>query len=283
MRLIFIDDSQQKDCPREGVGDLVSLGAVSVPEDAVSPFAQALRSIRKDLAIPDGEEIKWKPAQGSFLAAAGGAVNAELRTRMLEAAIDLGIQSMVVIVDHSATYTSRSVTDLGAIILKWLYERITMHLGDRHELGIVIADKPGGGPSQEGKWLAGTLDLTDNGTEYVEPDRVVLPIVTAPSHHLPHLQLADLVVAASTAALAGRPAGLDLKDLLYRLAHKHALGSINGAGVVLWPPRPNLYYWAFGEDSYSRPSAMAGYVLPHKDFKYSSDDGLGGTQATVSD
>jgi hypothetical protein len=40
--------------------------------------------------VPDGEEIKWKPARKTFLATAGGDVVGELRQRMLQAAIGLG-------------------------------------------------------------------------------------------------------------------------------------------------------------------------------------------------
>ena len=99
----------------------------------------------------------------------------------------------------------------------------------------MIADKPGGGHKEDSRWLAETLQLTSDGTEYVTPGRIVLPIVTAHSHHLPHLQLADLVVAATTAAVAGRQSGLSLGPLLAKLMHRHKLGDANGAGIVLWP------------------------------------------------
>ncbi|MFD5616754.1 DUF3800 domain-containing protein [Kitasatospora sp. NPDC127060] len=272
MRLIFIDDSRQMDCPRERVGDLIALGGVSVPEKSVLPFAEDLQRIKKDLGIPADEEIKWKPAKKSFLATAGGDLVKDLRRRMLQAAIDRDIRSMVVILDHSRAYTGCTVEEAGREILKWLYERISMHLGDHDDVGIVFADKPGGGSAQEGKWLASTLALTDNGTEYIAPGKVVLPIVTAPSHHVPHLQLADLVVAASTAAVAGRQSAVDLKDLLYPLAHKRSTGSINGAGVVIYPDRPNLYYRAFGEETYWR--GWVGFGLPDKQFDYFDNVGL---------
>jgi hypothetical protein len=149
-----------------------------------------------------------------------------------------------------------------------------MCLSDHDDIGIVIADKPGGGSVQETQWLAGTLALTNDGTEYVTPDRVVLSIVTAPSHHLPHLQLADLVTAATTAAVAGRPSGLQLRDLLLGIAHKHARGYAGGAGIVLWPRRPNLFYWAFGETAWEIPSTASGYGLPWSHWEYGTDDGL---------
>jgi hypothetical protein len=279
MRLVFIDDSQQRDPPRRDLGHLLAIGAVIVPQQQVADYAAALATIRTEIGIPPGEEIKWKPPQGSFLKGAGGEVVTQLRIRMLQAAIDHQIRSIVVILDHSAAYTSRTQGEVGKEILKWLYERVTMHLADHDDIGIMIADKPGGNSAQEGRWLTETLTLTNDGTEYVEPGRVVLPIVTAPSHHVPHLQLADLVVAASTAAVAGRKSGLDLKSLLRQLIHRHRLGDINGAGVVLFPEEWNLYYWAFDEESCSRPSTNSGFRLPYPKSKYATDDGLG-TQVT---
>ncbi|WP_405904924.1 hypothetical protein OG742_01595 [Streptomyces sp. NBC_00828] len=52
--------------------------------------------------------------------------------------------------------------------------------------------------------------------------------------------------------------------------------AINGAGVVIFPEHPNLYYWAFGETLYARPSYMMGYDLPRSESLYFEDDGLQG-------
>ena len=147
-------------------------------------------------------------------------------------------------------------------------------LGDVGDIGLVIADKPGGGSAEENKWLAASLDLTNHGTEYIEPDKIILPIVTAHSHHVPHLQLADLVVAATTAASAGRPRALELVPLLRPLMHRHRLRYVNGAGIVQFPEHMNLYYWAFGETGWARPSAMSGWALPRKGYDYADDPGL---------
>lgn len=275
MRLVFIDDSQQQEPPRRGLGHLLAIGAVIVPEQQIAPYAAALAAIRTDLGIPAGDEIKWKPPKGSFLASAGGETALALRTRMLQAAIDHEIKSIVVIIDHSAAYVQRPQPEVGREILKWLFERVSMLLDDHQDVGIMIADRPGGGSADEGRWLADTLRITDDGTEYVQPGKIVLPIVTAPSHHVPHLQLADLVVAATTAAIAGRKGGLDLKEWLTKLMHRHSLGDINGAGVVLFPPKYNLYYHAFGETSCSKPGRNTGFELPKRGEPYYADDGLG--------
>jgi hypothetical protein len=180
-----------------------------------------------------------------------------------------------VIIDHTARYQDRSKPEVGKIILKWLYERVSMHLADHDDIGIMIADKPGGGAREEKRWLAESLDLTGDGTEYVEPDRVVLPVVTADSRHVPHLQLADLVAAATTGAIAGNPAALELGPLLAKLMHRHSLGDVNGAGLVLFPDfYYNLLYYCFGETGASRPSTMATYKLPWHGWPWATSDGL---------
>lgn len=274
MRLVFIDDSQQREPPRRGLGHLMAMGAVIFPEEEVAPYADTLAAIRVDLGIPSREEIKWKAPKGSFLAGAGGDVAGTLRARMLEAAIDHKVKSIVVVIDHSASYTQRNQAEVGREILKWLFERVSMLLDDYDDIGIMIADKPGGGSAEEGRWLADTLCITGDGTEYVEPGKIVLPIVTAPSHHVPHLQLADLVVASTTAAIAGRKSGLDLAPKLVKLMHRHSLGDVNGAGLVIFPPKYNLYYQAFGETGCSKPGRNTGFVLPVKGHPYYDDDGL---------
>jgi hypothetical protein len=143
MRILFIDDSQQQDPPRQGLGHLLAIGAVSFPEAQIAGYAADLHTIRSELDIPGNEELKWAPSKGSYLTGRWDTLR-ELRTRMLEAANRRDVKTMVVILDHSARYSDRTQAKAGAEILKWLYERMSMHLGDACEIGLVIADKPGG-------------------------------------------------------------------------------------------------------------------------------------------
>lgn len=110
----------------------------------------------------------------------------QLREQMLKLAVDLGISSVVVVWDRGLV--SWPVNEVQIEILRWVYERISMCV-PVDEVALVIADEPGGGRRDRKQWLAETLQLTDHGTEYVTPDRIVLPIVTTPSDHVPHLQL----------------------------------------------------------------------------------------------
>src|SRR5258707_810594 len=71
VRLVFLDDSIQTDPRRAGLGELVAVGAVLVPDTSVKPYAAALAALRTDLGVPYGEEIKWKAPKNTFLAGAG--------------------------------------------------------------------------------------------------------------------------------------------------------------------------------------------------------------------
>jgi hypothetical protein len=184
----------------------------------------------------------------------------QLREQMLKLAVDLGISSVVVVWDRGLV--SWPVNEVQIEILRWVYERISMCV-PVDEVALVIADEPGGGRRDRKQWLAETLQLTDHGTEYVTPDRIVLPIVTTPSDHVPHLQLADLVVGATTAAVAGNRYALGLAPLLHQLAHKNAYGAAGGAGIKLFPnDLLNLHHWAFAEDTYWKVGMNSGWGLP---------------------
>lgn len=246
MQLVFIDDSGTQDPPRQHLGELVSVGAVIFPEESVAPYAQALATVRSEIGMPPDQEIKWNPPKGSWLAQAGFDVRNSLRRRMLELAAEAEVRTAVVVWDRGALPWEKK--DIASEILRYLYERIEIHLETLDQRGVVIADVPGGGSADHTKWLSEALDLATAGTPYVKPNRVIMPIVTAPSHHVLHIQLADLVTAATTAAVAGRTSGLGLVDLLKPLARRNAYQRIGGAGVVLWPPDlVDLYHWLFGE------------------------------------
>lgn len=149
MRVAFLDDSEQASPPRAGIGNLLAFAAAIFPEQSLAPFDRDLSGIVTDLGIPAAEEIKWNPPRGSFLKSAGGELVKTLRRRMLEAAIEHQVRTVTVIIDHGARYQSYTKPELGQTILKWLYERVSMHLGDHGDIGIMIADKPGGGAKEE--------------------------------------------------------------------------------------------------------------------------------------
>lgn len=73
--------------------------------------------------------------------------------------------------------------------------------------------------------------------------------MTAPSHHIPHLQLADLVTAATVAAVAGNLYALELTPRLTQIADRLPEDRVGGAGLTVWPPDSlmDLYWHLYGE------------------------------------
>lgn len=190
---------------------------------------------------------------------------------MLTLASDLDARSLAVVWDRGRV--SWPVDEVRRRVLTYLYDKVSLCLKIIDGHAVVIAHESGGGPSDQKAWLAETLPLTDEGTEYTKPDRIVLPIMTAPSHHVPHLQLADLIAGATTAAVAGNPYALDLKPQLMTLAHRNNRKRVGGAGLTLWPlDLYNLFFWIYDDDAYIRGNS--GWALPDPRLPYSDSDGL---------
>jgi len=279
VRIAFLDDSAQPEPIRDGLGRLVALGAVVVDEAALDQWTEEFRDLCRRLKLPKGTEVKWSPPKGNWLRDAGMSVRQELREGMLQLAIDHEIRSIVVLADQDQVNWSEQ--DTQKRMLQYLYERVSMHLEDLDEVGVMLADEPGGAAKKHKEWLAQTLRLTSYGTEYVDPFRIVLPILISHSDHVPHLQLADLVVAATTAAVAGNRYALELVPLLQQVAHTNARGYAGGAGVKLIPDElRNLHYWVFEEDTFWKVGTGEYWPLPTADLPYATDDGLAVTKGS---
>lgn len=246
MWLAFGDDSvlPVKYVRRTSLGTLVSVGAVVFDESGLADYSSKIALLRTRLGIPLDCELKWSPEDGSWLKAPEGAKHRTLiRKAMLAAAVETGAKSVVVTIEQGLTQTEARVRGLA---LRYLYDKLSIYMKDGTGRGVLIADEPGGGPKDQKKWLASTVALTSEGSAYTRPEQIVLPIVTAQSHHIEHLQLADLVVSATTQAIAGNDYALEFPSSLSALAHRNAYGRIGGAGVTLWPPQLyDLYFWLF--------------------------------------
>lgn len=282
MYFAFMDDSarEEKDVPRGGLGPLHAYGAVIFPKDSLQPYREQLAQLRTDLGVPAGTEFKWSPDGGPLHKKWTDLHTA--RVRMLESAADLGVKACVVVCAPKLMPTW-SEAELKSEMLEYLYERVTYTLGE--EKGIVIADQPGGGRKDETRWLADALELDTDGTQYVKPadKQILLPIITTRSDHVDHLQLADLVAAATTALIAGAPRADRYTDLIYKLLAKNYRDYAGGTSLKFipsaqgnWRALMNLAHWVFGEDAYVVPesSSSLGYTLPHGAWMYGSDNGL---------
>jgi len=272
MQFVFVDDSEERTPRRLGLGHLVGVGAVVFPERSLVGYTDGMRALRDELGVPRNIELKWSPPDGHWLKTPeGNAIRTSLRRRMLTLAGELGAHSLTVIWDRG--HLAWSIPDTRRTVLTYLYDKVSLCLATMDDHGVVIADEPGGGPADQKAWLAKTLPLTDAGTDYTKPDRIILPITTAPSHHIPHLQLADLVTGATTAAIAGNRFALDLKLELMALVQRNSYGRVGGAGLTLWPPDlNNLFHWICDDDAYIRSGV--GVQLPQAGLLFADSDGL---------
>lgn len=284
MDVFFADDSSQR-ASRRGLGKLVAFGGLAFEENELAPFAEDVDGIATRYGIPPEVELKWSPdpRKDRWL-------HEEFRdpqrrdcySEVLHAAREHGGRAIVVVWDTGRT----SLQGVQAFdrCVDYLFERIETHLQKENRLGLVVADRPGGGKSEEEAFLAAFLLRVTLGTGYKKGENVQLNVLTTPSHLLRHLQAADLVTGIATGAVGGNPYALALAGALNPLLLRNALGSIGGTGLKLFPQDlVNLHYHCFGETTFAKVSAMAGWTLPAErgwwppksELPFYRDDGLG--------
>ena len=274
MHLVYIDDTKQNG-KRHKMGKLASLGAVVFPENQIKPFADAFYEAYDKFQIPHHVELKWSNHDKSdwFRAQDRTLVQTSLRESILEKAAYHEATIVVASWDLGSQVTMQGVA-AEEWLIRFVFELVTILLRNSGQTGLLIFDKPGGGQADEENWVTATKSLTALGTEYVAADSIVSPVLTAHSHHHPHLQLADLVVGATTAAIAGSAYGLELIPLLKPLFATGPRGNIGGVGLKTYPDLlNNLHYWILEENELSRSGSSQ--TLPSKSFvRYVDNDGL---------
>jgi hypothetical protein len=144
VRIAFLDDSEQASPPRAGLGHLLAFAAAIFPEEGLAPLPRicptswphwaSLRARKSSGTRP--EEASYGAPTGISSRPCGGKCSNPLLNHQ--------VRTVTVIIEHDARYQSYSKAELGKAILKWFYERVSMHLGDHNDIGIMIADKPGG-------------------------------------------------------------------------------------------------------------------------------------------
>ena len=277
MYLMFVDDSGsgRGPLPREGLEELVVLGAVIIHEHQVAKYSTQVAELRSRLSIPEDVEYKWNPPKNSFLKEADEQIRVDLARGMLEAAAECDITTIVVACDQGRLGWEKSASE--PFLRPWIFERFEYYLTAKEGTGIAVWDEPGGGSKDRARFLVDSRTLMAEGTDYVKSGRILLPFLTAPSEHVALLQLADLVAAATTAALAGRRRGLDLLDLLRPLMRRNSWGLAGGYGLALWPRSPlvGLYYWIAGDTSrHDRPLEPQGLPFASSGNVFAEECGL---------
>ncbi len=242
---VFVDETtvRAQHVQRAHLGTLEAYGAVALPGSLLPRFAARTAEIRAEFRLGE-EELKWSPdrKRQPLQFALGARGREPVQRALLAAAAECGAWTATVVWDRDRDPSPDAHVEKW--LLKLLYERISMGLADRDGLGTVVFDQKHSLRGHDADWLATTRNLTDHGTEYAAASRIVNRFVMGPSDHLPGLQLADLVVGATTALVAGQKGGLALREPLLGLAHLPESGELAGAGLKLWPRSlEGLYAW----------------------------------------
>lgn len=271
MRVTFLDDSVRTG-QRGGMGKLVAMGGIILDEAELRPLSDDIETIVARYAIPAACELKWSPPPGNWIHDnLVGTARHQCYAELLDAAHARGAQAVTAVIDTGRVTQQGSTALLKAF--EFAVERVQMTLERAGHLGIVVADRPGGGADEETRFLRDVLTTIDHGTMFVEARQIVFNAVTTPSHLVRHLQIADLVVGITTAMVGGDigyagPIFPHVKQMMLQNAN----GTIGGTGLKLWPNAlRNLYHWALGEDTYWRVSMNAGVTLPWWEWPYFYD------------
>lgn len=127
--------------------------------------------------------------------------------------------------------------------------------------GILIVDRPGGGRSDEDRFLYECLETMRQGTDYVNMEHIILH-ACCPSRFTRLLQLSDVIISCSIATASGEkeyapPVFEKIKRILCKESDR--IGSV---GFKFHPDfcYVNLYRWLLGDSHYVRFNA--GYPLP---------------------
>lgn len=273
MLFFFADDSTHKGA-RNGMGKLVAFGGLLVEGHQLRQMSNAIDGALQEHGVPLNEEIKWSPRKGSWIYEnLHGESRESCYRAILQAAVDAGSKVVVAICDP----------EMRRIKPKWGFERcvtytlerLSNYLSNSMTEAVIISDRPSGGPKQADEFLAAFIEHLDSEFNHMLAESFAMNMLTAPSHMVRQLQVADLVVSITTAMASGNTKWAEKYfDLIKQMMLTNYLGYVGGTGLKVYPDQlTNLYHWVIGEDSFVKVGKMAGVALPHKSYSYYESDG----------
>lgn len=273
MQFFFADDSAQQGA-RSGMGKIVAFGGVLIAADQLRPLSDKIDAIAEKFGIPNKEEIKWSPKKGSWIHGnLQGDNRASCYKEILSAALDSDCKAVVAACDFKMRNLKpewgfeRCVT--------YALERISTHLSKASDQAVIIADRPSGGHKEADQFLAAFLEHLSSNRNHMLEETFSMNMLTAQSHMSRHLQIADLVVAISTAMVAGQTKwAAEYFEIVKAMMLRNVLGYAGGTGLKVYPDQlVNLYHWVLGENAFVKAANGMGWPLPSENILYASDDG----------
>jgi len=253
MKILFIDDSQQKDEYNKKV--YLGHGGFCIDARNIKDLYNDYAKIREDYEIPWSVESKWSPDKDHYFR--GKKFKSKRQIFYKETLLLLNkynVNILCVIHDINECYGPKyhkwatKQTNLWAIKeqFKYLIERFERpYLEDNDDLGIIIADHYSDRKEESNIAIQSNI-FTDFGTEFQKHFRICTPPLFVSSRDCRFIQIADLIIGITVGFFGNNKYALKLFDdislLFLRNPNKDAIGfdstissSVVGFGLKLFP------------------------------------------------
>ena len=234
MEFFFADDSSQK-ASRKGMGTVLAFGGILVPANLLADMKDEVDRVATEFGIPECEEIKWSPNKGSWIYQnLHGDQRKNCYQKLLEAAKDSKCSVIVVAWDLEKSELQKP--EALEMVYNYTFERVTNQLNAKNKQGVIVADRPGGGPSDESSFLTSFLGKINYGTQFSSDGRLATSVLTTPSKFQRHLQIADLVVGITCAMVGGNTNySAPLFPIVKEMLCESSSGKRAGVGLKVFP------------------------------------------------
>lgn len=273
MKFFFADDSAHKGA-RERMGKLVAFGGFLVDGSSLRALSETTDTILKEFGVPEHEEVKWSPRKGSWIYEnLGGDARLACYSGILKAAADAGGKVVVSVCDPEMRNLK---PDWGfERCVTYALERISTYLAIEKVEAVIICDRPSGGPKQADEFLAAYVEHLASEFNHMLTGSFAMNMLTAPSHMVRHLQIADLIVSITTAMVSGNTKWAEpYFETIRGMMLTNSLGYVGGTGLKVYPEQlTNLYHWVVREDAFTKAGRMTGISLPSDQYLYGETDG----------
>ena len=244
-----------------------------IPETAIRVLELQLSRKCAAFGFPNGEEFKWSPGRDLWMASnlVGDKRNVFFR-EMLETALQHKMTATVVI-EEAGSEPVTGTCSIEEDVTRLLLEAIQLQIPFSDQ-AIIVADRPGGGRSEEDAFLAGCFEAIKRGTRFVRNFDLIALLLTTNSKLLRLIQLADLITSCTTAAVAGENKWAPEVFQHIRPLLRSENERIGGVGLKILPADrfANLHHWIVGDRDYVHHNTC--YTLPLPGYPYADHGGV---------
>jgi hypothetical protein len=256
------------------MGPLVAVGGFFVPGEVLRDLERGLNNLCQEFGFPQGEEFKWSPGRLLWMHDhLVGDARAAFFAEVLRLAAATRVKALVVIDDTTHDHAIRESPDHEMDVVAMFLERANGELARRRRHGLVFADRPTGGRTDEARFLSRCMEALQRGTKFVQYDRIAMNVMTTESHLVRLLQLADLIVSCSVSFVSGEDRYSPLIFEHIRPLLCRGWVGCGGIGFKIHPDHNyvNLYHWLLGDLEFLKRNVVFGLPIESRPYAKSAN------------